>query len=142
MPVIAVDVATSPTIAAVTLNPPTSGGPVSSYALTLCPTTGGACVKATSPTINCLVPGLTPATTYTTTAVATQNGTPSRTSAPVNVTTPVAAAPALTSATPTSSTTADMTADPPANVTFTSVRWLVRCPIARCALLFIAGTNG
>ena len=123
MPVIAVDVATSPTIAAVTLNPPNSGGPVSSYALTLCPTTGGACVKATSPTINCLVPGLTPATTYTTTAVATQNGTPSRTSAPVNVTTPVAAAPALTSATPTSSTTADMTADPPANVTFISVRF-------------------
>ena len=116
--------ATSPTTAAVTLNPPTTGGPVSSYTVIMCPAGGGTCVSSTCPTINCLVPGLTPNTKYATTAVATQGGKPSAPSAPVPVTTPALAAPALTSAAPTSPTTATVTADPPTGVTFTSVGWL------------------
>ena len=102
-----------------TLNPPTTGGPVSSYTVIMCPAGGGTCVSSTCPTINCLVPGLTPNTKYATTAVATQGGKPSAPSAPVAL-----AAPALTSAAPTSPTTATVTADPPTGVTFTSVGWL------------------
>ena len=120
-PAITEAVPTCPTKAALTLNPPATGGPVSQYQVTLCPTSGGTCVKATCPTINCLVPGLTPDTQYTATAVAIQNGKPSATSAPADVTTPAANAPALTSADPTSSTTATLTADPPQGVAFTSV---------------------
>ena len=120
-PFTATAVATSPTTAAVTLNPPSTGGPISSYTVTMCPNAFGVCVIAACPTINCLVPGLTANTQYSTTAVANQNGKPSAPSAPVSVTTPPTAAPALTSAAPTSPTTATLTANPPAGTTFKSV---------------------
>ena len=113
--------ATSPTNASVTLNPPIGGGSVSGYVVTLCPSGSGACITATCPTTNCLVGGLFPGTQYTTTAVAMVGGKPSAPSAPMTVTTPVAVAPAVTCAVPATATTAAVTLDPPANVVFTSV---------------------
>ena len=112
---------TSPTSAEVTLNPPANAGPVDSYQVSMCPTTGGSCVTATCKTTVCEVAGLKPGTTYDVTADAIIAGKPVPTSNTAEVTTPPAGAPTLTSADDTSSTTAQATAEPPApaGVTFT-----------------------
>ena len=110
---------TSPTSVEVTLNPPTNAGPVDSYEVKVCPTTGGDCVVTTCKTAVCTVPGLQPNTPYTVTADAIIDGQRVPTSNTAEVTTPQAGAPALTSVADTSITTAKATAEPPAGATFT-----------------------
>jgi hypothetical protein len=84
--------ATSPTTADVAVTPPTSGGPWTSYKLTICPLQGPASkcqtVTCTTPA-QCPVTGLDPETTYTTQTVAYDaNNSPSAPSPYDTFTTP------------------------------------------------------
>ena len=104
------------------LNPPANATrPVDAYIVTLCPTSGGACINATCPTSHCPVGGLQLGTTYDVTAVAIINGVPTPPSNSEEMTTPRSDAPALTGADDTGPTTATASATPPPNTAYTSV---------------------
>ena len=145
-PIIASADPASPTTANVLLNPPTTGGPVSLYDVRLCPTAGGGrCVPATSPSINCPVPGLTPGATYRASALAVVDGKRVPASNMLLLTMPDANSPTLVSAVDTSGYTGQAVAQPPPGSNFTQVRhcclgWLLVCGMsAQAAIQPVAG---
>ena len=123
-PVIAAAYPTFPTTANILLNPPATGGPVSSYEVKLCPNppASGACITAATPTVSCPVTGLTPSATYIVSAVALVGGKRVPASNTLPLTMPGPDAPTLISAMDTSSTTGVATAAPPPGVSYIQVR--------------------
>jgi hypothetical protein len=131
-PVIAAADPTSPTTASVLLNPPTSGGPVTSYNVQLCPAAGNErCVTATCPKVNCPITGLTPGTIYHVSAVAVVGGKRVPASNTLMLTMPDANSPTLISAVDTSGYTGEAVAAPPPGAKFTQVCicWVGRGPL-------------
>lgn len=122
-PVIASKEPTSPTTAAILLNPPASGGVVTSYEVKLCPSapSTGPCLTKSCPTASCSVTGLTPDTTYRVSAAAVVGGIRVPASNTLPLTMPAADSPTLTSAVDTSARTATTTAAAPPGATYTQV---------------------
>ena len=122
-PIIAIADPTSPTAANILLNPPTTGGPVTSYEVKLCPAppASGACVSRSCPTISCPVTGLTPGASYIVSAEAIVGGTRVPASNTLLLVMPENNTPTLISATATGSTTGAATAAAPPGVTYTQV---------------------
>ena len=127
-PVIAAASPTSPRTADILLNPPATGGPVTSYEVKLCPNppASAACISATCPTVSCPVTGLTPGATYTVSAVALVGGTRVPASNTLQLAMPDANSPTLTSAVDVSSTTGAAIAAPPPSATYTQVQGVQR----------------
>ena len=122
-PVIVSAQPTSPTTAAILLNPPAAGGPVTSYEVKLCPSAPatGPCITKSCPTASCSVTGLTPGATYIVSAAAVVGGVRVPASNTLPLTMPAADRPTLISAVDTSATTANTTAAPPRGATYTQV---------------------
>ena len=114
-PVVTATTPTSPTAALLTANPPSLGGPFSSYTFTATPAGGGPSVTVTcdSPTI-CPMAGLKPYVLYDVTVSAkTTSGATTPPSAPMPLEMPGPGAPALTSADATGPTQGTAIATPP-----------------------------
>ena len=106
---------TSPTTALLDANPPSLGGPFSSYTFIATPAGGGPSVTVTceSPT-NCPMPGLKPNVLYDVTVSAkTASGATTPPSAPMPLEMPGPGAPTLSSADATGPTQGTATATPP-----------------------------
>ena len=123
-PIIADARPTSPTAADILLNPTTTGGPVSSYEVKLCPNAPatGPCATITCPTVECPVSRLIPGTDYTVSAVAVVGGNRVPASNTLQLAMPDSNTPTLTSVVDTSSTTGAATAAAPPGATYTQVR--------------------
>ena len=114
-PVMTETTPTTPTTALLTANPPSLGGPFSSYTFTATPAGGGPSVTVTcvSPT-NCPMTGLKPNVLYDVTVSAkTASGATTPPSAPMPLEMPGPGAPTLTSADATGPTQGTATATPP-----------------------------
>jgi hypothetical protein len=122
-PILAAGNPTSPTAANILLNPPTSGGLVTSYEVQLCPAppAGSACVRKSCATVNCRVTGLLPGATYIVSAVAIVGGIRVPASNTVPLVMPSSDTPTLTSVAATGSTTGAATAVPPPGAVYTQV---------------------
>ena len=122
-PILAAGDPTSPTTASILLNPPTSGGLVTSYEVQLCPAppAGGACISKPCATVNCRVTGLVPGATYIVSAVAIVGGIRVPASNTLPLVMPSNDSPTLISVAATGSTTGAATAAPPPGAVYTQV---------------------
>lgn len=114
-PVMTATTPASPTTALLVANPPSQGGPFSSYTFTATPAGGGTSVTVTceSPT-NCPMTGLKPYVLYDVTVTGnTASGATTPPSAPMPLEMPGPGAPTLTSADATGPTEGTATATPP-----------------------------